>query len=112
MAEDDLQPFLDLYQGEIPAGIEGVRRMRERISPPFMDLTAENVRRDEITLEEYNAWRAYMGWSLWDVIAARSTEGESGLIPRQEYETISFLQIWSLYPALMTEITEAVGVDG
>jgi hypothetical protein len=53
-----------------------------------------------------------MGWSLWDVIAARSTEGESGLIPRQEYETISFLQMWALYPRMMREITDEIGVDG
>jgi len=110
--DDDLQPYLELYQKSVPAGLAGERRMRELITPPFMDLTSENVLRDDIALEEYNAWRAYMGWSLWDVIAARSTEGESGLIPRQEYETISFLQIWSLYPQLMSEITEAVGIDG
>ena len=67
-------------------------------------------RRTEI--EELNGFRAYMGWSLWDVIAARSTEGESGLIPRQEYETISFLQMWALYPRMMREITEEIGVDG
>jgi hypothetical protein len=109
---NDMQEFLELYQREFPAGIEGERRIRETITPPFMDTTAEDVHRDAITSGEYNAWRAYMGWSLWDVIAARSTEGESGLIPRQEYETISFLQMWSLYPAMMAEITDAVGVDG
>jgi hypothetical protein len=76
-----------------------------------MDTTDDDVRR-EPTIEELNAWRAYMGWSLWDVIAARSTEGESGLIPRQEYETISFLQMWALYPRMMREITEAIGIDG
>jgi hypothetical protein len=100
------------YQRSVPGGIAGERRMRELLSPPFYDLTEEDVRRDAITLDEYNAWRGYMGWALWDVIAMRSTEGESGLIPRQEYETISFLQIWSLYPKLMAEITEKVGVDG
>jgi hypothetical protein len=108
---DDFQRFLDLYQAEIPTGIAGEREMRRRVDVPFMDTTAEDVRR-EPTIAELNGWRTYMGWSLWDVIAARSTEGESGLIPRQEYETLSFLQIWSLYPQMMREITEEIGVDG
>ena len=29
-----------------------------------------------------------MGFNLWDCLALRATEGESGLIPRQEYEAI------------------------
>lgn len=110
--DDDFQRFLERYQGEVPAGVAGEREMRRRIKVAFMDTTAEDVHRDEITLDEVNGWREYMGWSLWDVIAARSTEGESGLIPRQEYETLSFLQIWALYPRMFREITEAVGVDG
>jgi hypothetical protein len=109
---DDFQRFLDRYQAEVVAGTAGEHEMRRRICPPFMDTTAEDVRPDGLTPEQVNAWRAYMGWSLWDVIAQRSTEGESGLIPRQEYETISFLQIWSLYPQMMREITEEIGVDG
>jgi hypothetical protein len=109
---DDFQRYLELYQAEVPTGIAGNLEMRRRISVPFTDVTAEDVRRDELTLDEVNGWRSYMGWSLWDVIAQRSTEGESGLIPRQEYETISFLQMWSLYPQMLREITEAVGIDG
>ena len=111
-AADDFQRYLERYQAELPAGVEGERLIRERISVPFMDVTAENVRPDLLSPQQVNAWREYMGWSLWDVIAQRSTEGESGLIPRQEYETLSFLQIWSLYPQMMQEMTDAVGVDG
>jgi hypothetical protein len=109
--ETDFQRFLELYQAEVPTGIAGDREMRRRIAVPFMDTTEDDVRR-EPTVDELDGWRAYMGWSLWDVIAARSTEGESGLIPRQEYETISFLQIWALYPRMMRAITDAIGVDG
>jgi hypothetical protein len=108
---DDFQRFLERYQAEVPSGIAGDQEMRRRIHVPFMDTTDGDVRR-EPKIEELNAWRTYMGWSLWDVIAARSTEGESGLIPRQEYETISFLQMWALYPRMMREITEAIGIDG
>src|SRR5260370_36431442 len=77
---------------------------------PVMDTSPEDVRR-EPTIAELNGWRTYMGWSLWDVIAARSIEGESGLIPRQEYETTSFLQMWALYPQMFREIPAAVGID-
>jgi hypothetical protein len=108
---DDFARFLERYQAEVPTGIAGDREMRRRIPVPFMNTTDDDVRR-EPTVEELNGWRAYMGWSLWDVIAARSTEGESGLIPRQEYETISFLQMWALYPRMMREITEEIGIDG
>jgi hypothetical protein len=107
----DFQRFLDRYQAEVPIGIAGEREMRRRIKIPFMDTTPEDVHR-EPTIAELNGWRTYMGWSLWDVIAARSTEGESGLIPRQEYETTSFLQMWALYPQMFREITAAVGIDG
>jgi hypothetical protein len=109
---EDFERFLERYRGEVPPGVDGEREMRRRLPVPFMDTTADDVRRDQLSFDEINAWRAYMGWSLWDVIAQRSTEGESGLIPRQEYETISFLQIWSLYPRMMREITDEVGVDG
>ena len=61
-------------------------------------------------LEEVNDLREYMGWTLWDVLAARSTEGESGLIPRQEYETISFLQIWARTRCFGR--SPKVGIDG
>lgn len=109
---EDLAPYLEKYQLKYPAGIAGERMIRQAMKVPFTNLTLENVSRDTITDEEYESWQTYMGWSLWDVIAARSTEGESPLIPRQEYETISFVQNWSLYPQMMREITDAIGVDG
>ena len=111
MAED-LSEYLALYQKRFPAGIAGERAIRAVIDKPTMDTTWASVQSETLSDEEYDAWRTYMGWSLWDVIAARSTEGESGLIPRQEYETISFVQIWSLYPEMYREIIEKIGVDG
>ena len=53
-----------------------------------------------------------MAWNLWELIATRAMEGESGLIPRQEYETVSFVQQWALYPQAVRIITDASGVDG
>jgi hypothetical protein len=111
-AAEDLARFLERFLGEVPGGEEGDRVMRERVAVPFMETTAEDVRRDDVSLGEIDGWFGYAAWNLWDVIANRSTEGESGLIPRQEYETISFVQQWATYPPLLREITDAIGVDG
>jgi hypothetical protein len=108
---EDLTPYLQKYQLQFPTGIEGERQIREAAGVPVMDAAWQDVNR-ELTDEEYDAWRRYMGWCLWDVIAARSTEGESGLIPRQEYETLSFVQMWSLYPDMLRAITDKIGIDG
>jgi hypothetical protein len=111
-AAEDFARFLERFLGEVPGGVEGDLEMRRRVAVPFMDTTDEDVRRDHVTTEEIDSWFSYAAWNLWDVIANRSTEGESGLIPRQEYETISFVQQWATYPAVLRQITEAIGVDG
>jgi hypothetical protein len=111
MAED-FAPFLERYLAEVPGGPEGDAEMRRRIPVPFMDITAQDARLDQLTDEQIDGWFSYAAWNLWELIANRSTEGESGLIPRQEYETVSFVQQWELYPAMFREITEAIGVDG
>jgi hypothetical protein len=109
---EEFAKFLERYLAEVPGGDEGDREMRRRITVPFMDTTDADVRRDEITDAEIDGWFTYLGWNLWELIANRSTEGESGLIPRQEYETIAFVQQWAKYPELMRELTEILGVDG
>jgi hypothetical protein len=72
--------------------------MRDRVPVRFMDTTDADVRRDRLEPAEVNSWLDYAAWNLWDFILGRASEGESGLIPRQEYETISFLQQWNTYP--------------
>lgn len=109
---EEFAKFLERYLAEVPGGDEGDAEMRRRIAVPFMDTTDADVRRHEITDEEIQGWFDYVGWNLWELIANRSTEGESGLIPRQEYETISFVQQWATYPALFRELTDILGVDG
>jgi hypothetical protein len=111
-AADDFAKFIERFLAEVPGGVEGDLEMRERISVPFMDTTARNVRHDDVSAEEIDGWFSYAAWNLWDVIANRSTEGESGLIPRQEYETIAFVQQWATYGPLLRAITDAIGVDG
>ena len=110
--EFDPTLFLQAYKGEVPQGIEGDRQMRERVEVPFMDTTPEDIRKERLEDAEVNSWLDYAGWNLWDFILGRASEGESGLIPRQEYETISFVQQWNNYPKFIRMLTDEVGVDG
>jgi hypothetical protein len=112
MSAEDFAKFLEKFLGEVPPGPEGDAEMRRRIKVPFMDTTDEDVRRDDLTDDEIDGWQQYHAWNLWEVIANRATEGPSGLIPRQEYETISFVQAWAKFPRLFRELTEAIGVEG
>lgn len=108
----DFAAFIEKFMAEVPGGIEGDALMRRRDPHPFVDTTASDIRPDNLDDSQINSWFNYMAWSLWEVIASRSTEGESGLIPRQEYETLSFVQQWSVYPDAMRLLTEKIGVDG
>lgn len=105
------QPYLEKYLAEVPGGSAGDEEIRKRIATPFMDVTAEDVRLDTLTEDQVNGWFGYAAWELWELIVSRSQEGESGLIPRQEYETISFVQMWAVYPEILRRITAEVGVD-
>ncbi|CAB4852606.1 unannotated protein [freshwater metagenome] len=107
----DFQPFIEMFMGQVPGGPEGDLEIRRRIGLDFVDTTDENVHR-EPTLEEVDAWIQYAAWNVWGTVAQRASEGESGLIPRQEYESLAFVQEWAKTPQLMREITEAIGVDG
>src|SRR5438067_9217417 len=112
---DDLDPavLMERYRGVYPKGVPGDRAFRAELATTIIETTDESVARNRLTTQEIDDVLAYSGWNLWDVIAARSTEGESGLIPRQEYETVSFLQQWMVFPDFYEEITRAVGgADG
>jgi hypothetical protein len=108
----DPTPFLQAFLGEVPQGVEGDRQMRGRVEVPFMDTTGADVRTDRLEAPQVNSWLDYAAWNLWDFILGRASEGESGLIPRQEYETVSFVQQWNVYPRFIRSLTDEVGVDG
>lgn len=108
----DFMKFVEKFMAEVPGGIEGDAEMRRRDPHPFVDTTAADIIPDHLEDDQIDSWFDYMAWNLWELIATRSTEGESGLIPRQEYETLSFVQQFDLYPEAMRIITDAVGVDG
>lgn len=104
-------PLLHHLRGEIPHGAEGDVMMRERMGSEVTRLTAESLRRD-LTVEEVNDFIDYAAWNVWDALALRSTEGESGLIPRQEYEAFGCINQWLRFPAFVRLITDRVGADG
>lgn len=109
---EDFAKFIEKFLGEVPGGVEGDREMRRRDPSPLVDTTAADIRPDNLSDDQIQSWFDYMAWNLWELIATRSTEGESGLIPRQEYETLSFVQQWSVNPNAVRVITDKVGVDG
>ena len=101
-----------MYLDRIPGGIEGDLQMRAELRTDILEATPENIARNRLTTEEIDDYLAYSGWNLWDLLAARQTEGENSLIPRQEYECTGFLQCWLQYPRFFEAITAELGVDG
>ena len=95
----------------VPGGSRGHEIMASRLATGVLDLTDESLVRD-LTTAEGNDLLDYYGWNLWDILAARISEGESGLIPRQEYEVMGTYLQWQHHPRFHRMITEAVGVDG
>ena len=108
---EQLRLLMERFRGEVEGGTAGDRQMRSRLRTGILDTTDDNVRR-ALDGGEIADFLAYSGWNLWDLIAARQTEGESGLIPRQEYETVAFVQQWATWARWLEEITDEIGVDG
>lgn len=112
-AADDgnLQELLTLYRGEITHGDAGVIEVRRRQQTDVLTLKNESFDRP-LSLDAVNDLIYYSGWSNWDSLAARATEGESGLIPRQEYEALGILQMWHGLPKWWERIRAEIGDSG
>ena len=61
-------------------------------------------------LEETVKWAKHNSWYVADVLARRGTEGANPLIPRAEYEMLSFQTTFLQHPALYRWIGEKVGM--
>lgn len=103
--------LLEKFGGEVPHGDEGDAIMRAELTTSVLDLDAESLTR-QLTVTEANELVRYLTWNEWDALAARATEGESGLIPRQEYEALGILNSWLRHPDWLRVIDERVGVQG
>ncbi|SEQ48040.1 hypothetical protein SAMN03159444_01784 [Pseudomonas sp. NFACC02] len=108
-----------LYQGNfkgmppVPDGILGDRIMKERAKSNVLQrVSREDVLRDQFTLDELNDLNNYLAWNIWDVLVMRATEGESGMIPRQEYEILAFMNEFYRWPEILRMTTNEVGAEG
>src|SRR6185437_197622 len=118
-ADDGLR-FQDLtYEGNfvgmeaVPDGILGDKMTRRRAKSGVLEtVSKDEVLREQFTLDELNDLNNYLAWNIWDVLVMRATEGVSGMIPRQEYEILSFMQEFYRYPEFMRLMTDRVGAQG
>src|SRR5258708_897371 len=112
--------FQDLvYQGNfkgmepVPDGILGDKILRQRAKSKVLEkVTKEDALRDQFTLDELNDLNNYLAWNIWDVLVMRATEGVSGMIPRQEYEILAFMQEFLRWPEILEMTTNEIGAQG
>jgi hypothetical protein len=112
--EYTIEELLANYKGqpEYIRGPEGDIAFRKSLKTNALQLTDESLKSDTLTPDEADDVIAYYGWNIWDVLGTRATEGENGLIPRQEYEALSTVEYMQKFPELWDLITEEVGGDG
>jgi hypothetical protein len=112
--EYTIEELLANYKGqpEYIRGPEGDIAFRKSLKTDALTLTDESLKSDTLTPDEADDVIAYYGWNIWDVLGTRATEGENGLIPRQEYEALSTVEYMTKFPELWDLITEEVGGDG
>ena len=119
-ASDNGLRFQDLvYQGNfkgmdpVPDGILGDKIMRSRAKSKVLEkVSKEDVLRDQFTVDELNDLNNYLAWNIWDVLVMRATEGVSGMIPRQEYEILAFMQEFYRWPEILQMTTDEIGAKG
>lgn len=118
--DDDGLRFQDLeYVGNftdlppIPDGILGDKMLKERAKSGVLErVSAEDVLREQFTIDELNDLNNYLAWNIWDVLVMRATEGVSGMIPRQEYEILAFMHEFYRWPEILRMTTDEVGAQG
>ena len=119
-ARDNGLRFQDLvYHGNfkgmdpVPDGILGDKVMRSRAKSKVLEkVSKEDVLRDQFTVDELNDLNNYLAWNIWDVLVMRATEGVSGMIPRQEYEILAFMQEFYRWPEILQMTTDEIGAKG
>lgn len=94
-------------------GIIGDRTMRSRAKSGVLEkVSREEVLKDQFTLDELNDLNNYLAWNIWDVLVMRATEGVSGMIPRQEYEILAFMNEFYRWPEILRMTTDEIGAEG
>jgi hypothetical protein len=108
-----VEELLRIYRGTVPRGETGDQKMRAQARSGILErLSRADLLKPALTLDEVNDLIDYIGWQFWDMLGMRATEGESGLIPRQEYEAVALIQEVVRYGELLRAVTDAVGAEG
>ncbi|RFA10374.1 hypothetical protein B7R54_15045 [Subtercola boreus] len=107
-----IMTLLEKFGGVVPHGSEGDAIMQAEMSTKVLYVDDDEDLRRDLTREEVNEAIRYYTWNEWDALAARATEGESGLIPRQEYEATGIASCWFTHPTWLRAIEDRVGIDG
>lgn len=110
-AQDDAPAEPLRFANGVIGGAAGQQIMQGQMASDVLLLTDESLHRD-LTDVEVNDLLNYYGWNVWDILIARLSEGESGLIPRPEYELLGIYSQWRLHPRWHRMITDKIGVDG
>jgi hypothetical protein len=95
----------------IPDGIAGDKIIRQHLKTRLLKepLSLEDIRRPHLTLDELNDAISYFSWNLWDNLMLRASEGSQGLVPRQEYEALSFANAFYRWPEFIRDMVERLG---
>ncbi|MFC5138939.1 hypothetical protein ACFPK1_11905 [Actinomycetospora rhizophila] len=113
MTAPTIGELLARYRTRFAAGSPGHDEITTALRGDVLTLSAPSLEPSSLDAVDLDDLIAYSGWNVWDMLGSRATEGESGLIPRQEYETIAGVAQFAAYPDVFARITEAVGgADG
>ena len=95
---------------EVPDGILGDKTMRAQMTTDLLTspISLADVKRPQFTLDELNDVVSYFSWNIWDQLMLRATEGK-GLVPRQEYEALSFVNAFYRWPEFQNEMVDRLG---
>jgi hypothetical protein len=102
--------LLEKFGGVVPKGSEGDAVMQADMKTKVLYVDDDAL--SDLTLEQINEAIKYYTWNEWDALASRATEGESGLIPRQEYEAMGLMNCWFMHPKWLRAIEDKVGRQG
>ncbi len=97
----------------VPDGISGDRQMREYLETDLLDgaISRDHFARG-LSRAEFNDLQNYHAWNVYDALALRAQEGKSEIIPRQEYEALSFAWAMARWPEFFKLLIHTVGIDG
>ena len=108
---EQIMLLLTKFGGVVPKGNEGHEVMAAEMQTRVLFGDDDSIHRP-LTREEVNEAIRYYTWNEWNCLASRAQEGESGLIPRQEYEAMGIMNCWFKHPEWLQAIQDRVGVDG